>query len=102
MGMIETVEYTIEKGNDIGKDVRIYGLTTCGFCRRAIAYMKDNELAFEYIYIDKIPLEDKKKLKEELKKLHKGPLLFPFLLIDKKDCVSGFVKDKWNDLLNLN
>ena len=65
MGMIETVEYTSETGNDIGKDVRIYGLTTCGFCRRAINYMKDNKLAFEYIYIDKIPLEDKKKLKEE-------------------------------------
>jgi hypothetical protein len=35
--MFDTVPFTIEEGNSKGHDIIVFALSTCGFCKRALA-----------------------------------------------------------------
>ena len=99
--IIETVEYTTEGTKDIGKDICVYALSTCGFCRRALQFLRDSECKFKYIYVDKLPYETKQELKAQLKDKYEKRVVFPYCVIDNKDVLVGFVEDDWKQSLGL-
>ena len=99
--IFETLEYTAEGSKDIGKEVCVYALSTCGFCRRALQFLRDSECKFKFIYVDKIPYETKQKVKEELKEKFEKRVVFPYCVVDDKDVLVGFVEEDWKQTLGL-
>lgn len=97
--MLDYIEYTEEEGKDIGKDIVVYALSTCGFCRRALGFLRDNNIAFTYVYVDKLDYDVKQKVKNDLKEKYGERVVFPYMVLDSKDVLVGFVKDKYEATL---
>ena len=47
-------EFTKVDGKDVG-NIKMYALSTCGWCKRTKAYLKDKGVAYSYIDVDQLP-----------------------------------------------
>lgn len=100
--MFDYIEYTHEAGSAPAADLEVYALSTCGFCKRALAFLRDNNLPFHYVYMDQLPLDTKTRVKEALKEQFHNTVSFPYLVIDGKRCIVGFIESEWRKLLQEN
>ena len=99
--MIEGVEFATEQGSRADHDVTVYALSTCGFCKRALAHLRHHSVKFRYVYVDLLDFDLKQKLKDALAEKYRERIVFPFLVVDGDTCVTGFVEEKWNQILSL-
>ena len=98
---LQRIEYDLEPGQKTGKDVRVYALSTCAFCRRGMEYLKKSGVAFRYVYLDKIDPDLKRQAKTELKEKFRNITVFPVLVVDDSDAVAGFVEEEWKDMVGV-
>jgi glutaredoxin len=82
------VEFQRVDGTDKGKIV-LYTLSTCMWCRMAKNLLKDLGVGYEYVDVDTLAAEEKDVVKKEIKKWNPDGS-YPTLVINEKDCVSGF------------
>ncbi len=101
MSYVESVEYSKVDGTRADRHLRIYALSTCAFCEKAMNFLKEQNYQFEYLFMDLIDREVKRSIKSELKEKHGSIPLFPLLVVDGETAVSGFTEEKWRELLNL-
>jgi len=101
MQVTNSLDYTYEQGRDIGKDVQIIALSTCGFCKRALRFLRENNIAFRFIYFDDLDRDVKSQVREEVREKFDIGLAFPYLIIDGKEAHSGFNEEKWRAYLEL-
>ena len=90
-----------EDGTKNDKKVTLLGLSTCGFCKRAVRWLQEQEVAFQYVYIDKIDREIKEKIKEEVRETFDTKLLYPILIVDEEETVTGFTPEKYRTVLKM-
>ena len=95
MAAAEKIEFTVKEGTNSNHSLTVYALSTCGFCKRGLAFLQDKSYAHRFVYVDLLPPELKTELKEELKQKYQKPLLFPFIVVDDKETYAGFDQDKW-------
>ncbi|MDA8425828.1 MAG: glutaredoxin family protein [Treponema sp.] len=99
--MLETLTYTEVAGDRKDHSITVYALSTCGFCKRAIAFLNDKGFSYRYIYVDQIPLETKTQAKKALKDRFKDDVAFPFAVIDADKHLVGFIEPDWVRTLGL-
>ena len=99
--MIDQLDYEKHEGSKDGRDVRVFALSTCGFCKSCLKFLGDNDVSFKYVYYDHLDADKKNAVRDELKEKFNERVMFPYVLIDGKDVVVGFKKDKLRELLNL-
>lgn len=99
MELNEGIELTVEEGKKKENDICLYALSTCGHCKRALKFLKDNEIAFKWVYIDSLPLERKNKLKGDLKEKFQRRIAFPFLVVNQEKSFVGFMQNDYNSLI---
>jgi glutaredoxin len=87
-------------GNNNKHQVLMYAISTCGWCRRAKNFLKDNNVAFEYVDIDLIDSDAKETIKQDITK-RGGTLAYPTLIIDDKILLTGAPQDKLKEILEL-
>ncbi|MHA1342015.1 MAG: glutaredoxin family protein [Promethearchaeota archaeon] len=92
---LDYVDYIEEKGKEYEKDILVYALSTCGFCRRGLAFLRENNLPFHYIYVDQLPYDIKTRLKQDLRAKYDKRVVFPYLIINSEKVILGYVKDQW-------
>lgn len=95
---MDNISFTLEDGNKNFGDIRIYALSTCAFCKKALKYLRDNSIKFMYIYVDDMASEEKQALKERLKDTYKKDVGFPFMVINDSQVVIGFREDEYKNL----
>ena len=93
--MLDTLEYTAVPGSRNEHAITVYALSTCGFCKRAIAFLNAKGFAYRYVYMDLIPLETKAEAKRELKERFKDDVAFPFAVVDGDKHLVGFIEPDW-------
>jgi glutaredoxin-like protein NrdH len=93
--MFDYLEYTHEEGTVRDRNVTVYALSTCGFCRRGLQFLRDHSIDFSFVYVDDLPIEVKTKVKKELHSQYKKDVSFPFVVIDDKDTLVGFIEPDW-------
>ena len=71
--------------------VFLYTLSTCGWCKMTKQYLKDNDIAYEYLDVDKCSKEEQQEAIEDLKRRN-APMSFPGIIINDKTIISGFKK----------
>lgn len=89
---------TVQGTNNV-RDIFLFAISTCQWCKRGKKWLKSNEYRFRYIDIDKIPLSDKRMLKADLKEIFSTRLAFPFIVVDGVKYYSGFDETTWKDLI---
>jgi glutaredoxin len=99
--MIEKLEFTEEQGSEGKHDLTLYALSTCGFCKKAINFLKENDIGFRYIFLDKINPMVKQTVKSELKQQYESLPVFPILVIDNERAISGYSEEKWKQILDI-
>jgi len=76
----------------------LYTLSTCGWCKKTKELLKDKEMAYEYVDVDKITKDEQKEAIDELKKRN-APLAFPIIIVDDQQVISGFKKQAIEEAL---
>ena len=98
---IEKLEFTMAPGGNKAHSLTVYSLSTCAFCKRAIDFLKDQDVDFRYIHLDTINPMVKATVKSELKKKYDNLPVFPVLVIDDERALSGFNENTWKTELGI-
>ncbi len=99
--MFDWVPFEKHEGSWKEKDVIVLALSTCAFCKRGMEYLKDKDITFRYVYVDKLNPEEKKKISEEFKEKFGQRGLYPTIIVDDSDFQLGFIKKAWDKSLGL-
>lgn len=83
-------------GTDNGR-VMLYALSTCGWCGMTKELLTALEVAFDYVYVDKVAPDEQKAIVEEVEK-HNPALSFPTVVIGEQTIV-GFKEKEIREAL---
>jgi glutaredoxin len=84
--------FTQVDGRDYG-DVKIYALSTCGWCKKAKAYLKAHDVKYAYVDVDLLSGEQLDRARKEQHRFNPAGS-FPTIIIDGKDCIVGFDEER--------
>jgi len=92
----------IEKvpGKNNKNKVFLYALSTCAWCKMTKQFLKDNQIEFEYVDVDKCTHEDLDKVKKNVLDLG-GSLSYPVIIVNDKTLINGFRKDLLKEKLDI-
>lgn len=96
---MENINFTIETGEKKPGEVKVYALSTCAFCKKALKFLRENSICFSYVFVDELETGVKEKLKKDLHDKYKEDVGFPFLILDDATVIVGFKEEKYIDLL---
>jgi glutaredoxin len=80
--------------------VFVFALSTCGWCKRTKEFLGENDVAFEYIDVDKCTLEEKREVGRLLKE-RDASLGFPVTIVDDEVVISGYKPEELREALGL-
>lgn len=95
---MDNINFTPEEGDKNFGEIRVYALSTCAFCKKALKYLRENSIRFMYIYVDDLEPDKKQELKSDLREKFKKDVGFPFMVIDNDRVVVGFTEDEYKKL----
>lgn len=86
-------------GNNRQHRVNFYGLSTCGWCRKAKEFLDSNGIEYDFTYVDLCEDEEKAQAAARVRELNpRGS--FPTIQIDDA-VVVGFDEDRLRELLGV-
>ena len=80
--------------------VFMYTLSTCGWCKMTKNFLKENNIEYEYVDVDQCSEEDRVRIHEDIES-RGGDLSYPTLIVDGKTLITGFVKNRIKDALEI-
>jgi len=91
----------IKVNNNISqRDVKIFALSTCIWCKKTKRLMDDNNITYKYLDVDLLNNEDKQEAVSEMKK-HINNISFPLIVIDNEIAIKGFQEKELRSTLNV-
>lgn len=82
----------------VGKDILLYTLSTCVWCKKTKKWLGKKRLAYRFVDVDLERPEDRETLLEEMRRFNPKSS-FPTLVIDDRETIVGFKPDKFKELL---
>lgn len=89
----------VEGANSKNK-VFLYALSTCGWCKKTKQYLKENDIEYEYLDVDKCSKEEQKEAIKILKEKN-APVAFPVTMINDDVVISGHKPEKIAEALGI-
>ena len=84
-------QFTEVDGRNIG-DIKIYTLSTCGWCKKTKSFLNEHKIKYSYIDVDRLgPEEADPVRKQQLK--HNPAGSFPTIVVDG-GCIVGYDEDE--------
>ncbi|HPR49800.1 MAG TPA: glutaredoxin family protein [Spirochaetota bacterium] len=93
--MLESLDYIDEDGSNVPCEITVFALSTCGFCKRSLMFLRDNHIRFKYIYVDLLDMELKEKVKSALSDKFTTRIGFPFAVLNGNEYLRGFNQEEW-------
>ena len=85
----------------MNKDVMLYALSTCVHCKNAKKYLDENNVAYDFVFVDTLTGEERAAIINEVKK-YNAACSFPTLVINGGETVIvGFRKEEIQEALGL-
>ncbi len=97
--MAYDIKFTDVDGQKDKGQITMYALSTCGFCRLAMDFLKTNSIKFRYVYIDELDYSIRVDVKTGLEWTYKTKIGYPFLVLPNDEFLVGFVKMIWEEKL---
>ncbi|MHA1669836.1 MAG: glutaredoxin family protein [Promethearchaeota archaeon] len=86
-------------GKNDSREVSLFTLSTCMWCKKCKAYLKDRDIKFKYIDLDNLSPNQKSEILAYLKERYKPDrIAYPFLVCDDKFVV-GYDPNKYEELM---
>jgi len=77
-----------------------YGLSTCVWCKRTRNFLEQEDVAFDYIYVDLLKGQERAEVVEEVRRWNPS-VSFPTIVVDDAKCVVGYKQDQLKEVLGL-
>jgi len=71
------------------KNIKLYALSTCGWCKKTKALLNDLQADYDYVDVDLLGDADQKEAVTEITTWNPA-CSFPTLVIDNNRCIVGF------------
>lgn len=84
-------------GKDIGS-IKLYALSTCGWCKKTKAFLNDKGISYVYTDVDKLNDNELADVRKE-QLLHNPSGSFPTIVINDDQCIVGFDKEALDALV---
>ena len=81
------------------KEILLYALSTCIWCKKTKEYLKKLGIAYNYINVDQLNDKNRNKVKEQLKKWNPS-CSYPTIVINNKECITGYDPDRLKEKIN--
>jgi glutaredoxin-like protein NrdH len=78
----------------------LYALSTCGWCKKTRAFLDDNGVQYDYVYVDLLTGDEKEQVLDEVRKWNPRAT-FPTVVVDDTESVAGFKEDRLREVLGL-
>lgn len=78
--------------------IKLYTLSTCGWCRKTKALLKELGVGYDYLDVDLLEQDRQYEAREEIRKWN-NECSFPTMVIDGRECIVGFKEDKIRSLV---
>lgn len=86
-------------GSKKNHQVRIFTLSTCGWCKKTKELLKSLDIEYEYVDVDKLTGDDIETVRDEVKK-YNPRASYPTIVIDEgKRIIIGFKDDEIREVL---
>ena len=87
-------------GSQNKRTVVLYALSTCGWCRKTRRFLESQEVAFDYIYVDLLELDERKEVLAQVRQWNPSSS-FPTIVVDDSEGIVGFREDRMMEALEL-
>lgn len=77
-----------------------YGLSTCQWCKKTRKFLEDQNVSFDFVYVDKLSGQERKDAIEQVR-CWNSSVSFPTVVIDNDQCVVGYKPKKLKEALGL-
>jgi len=95
--IIEKHAKTVE-GSNKNRDITILTLSTCMWCKKCKAWLKDRDVHYKYVDVDQINFEEKSKIMDYLRENYQSRVSYPFMICDG-EVVVGYNPGKYEELM---
>lgn len=92
---LKGIPFSTREGMHGERPLTLFALSTCGFCRRAIAFLDERGLAYRFVYVDKLGKSMQDDIRAYVKCTFRTLVSYPFLCIGEEDYLTGFIKASW-------
>ena len=99
--MFDYLDFQEIPGKRNGRELKMLALSTCGFCKRAKAFLKEQEIGYSFIDVDTLEKSVRKQIRSDFALKHGKTITYPTLLIGDEDYLVGFIKDSWVSALKI-
>ena len=82
------------------KKVKLYALSTCGWCKKTRRFLDEHRVDYEYEYVDLVSGAEKARVMAEVDRWNPRRT-FPTVVVDDKEVVVGFQEDRLREVLGL-
>lgn len=82
------------------KNVTVYALSTCPWCKKAKAFFDEKNIPYESIDYDKATKEQQETIRNDCESRGEN-IAFPFVIIGDDDVVVGYNPKKYMELLEI-
>ncbi len=80
--------------------IAFYGLSTCIWCRRTRKFLQDQDVAFDYVYVDLLNGQEREEAVEQIR-CWNSAVSFPTVVVDDAQCVIGYKTGEIKEVLGL-
>ena len=93
------MKYIKVSGTNKNHRVRLFALSTCGWCKKTKTLFESLDVAYEYVDVDQLSGDDLQEAREELRK-YNPRMSHPTTVIDNgKSVIIGFKEDELREVL---
>jgi glutaredoxin len=97
MGMTE-IKCTKVAGDNCKHKVRIFTLSTCGWCKKLKSLLQALDVEYEYVDVDQASGEEREMIREKIREIN-PKISFPTMIVDDDVVIVGFQEDKVREVL---
>jgi glutaredoxin-like protein NrdH len=88
------------EGSNNSTKVLLYALSTCIWCRKTRQLLEDEDVAFDFVYVDLVDTDERKAAREHIRKFS-NRMSFPTIIFDEEDSITGYKPDRIKERLGL-
>jgi glutaredoxin-like protein NrdH len=82
------------------KKVKMFALSTCGWCRKTKRFLNENDVEYEFVDVDLLSGEERQQVMQEMQRWNPRRN-FPTIVVDDAEVVVGFNESRLREVLDL-
>ncbi len=88
----------VEGSND-ERDVKVFTISTCGWCKKVKKMLKEMDVEYHYVDIDQLEGEESKRIKEELEDYNPKKSCPTMVIDDGEHVIIGYKEEEIKEVL---